>query len=123
MFLLILNQRILTRLHTQFTFHNVSINSLPWNQIGFLRGYLHSTMFLLILHSCGSSVFGVLNLHSTMFLLILTVLIWCGNRKRFTFHNVSINSVQLRSIYLSHMDLHSTMFLLIPLFAPVSSRE
>ena len=75
-----------------FTFHNVSINTLPASPVKSAGLSLHSTMFLLIHIRAAMPDRPVLSLHSTMFLLIL------GSAGRiFHFFN----------------SLHSTMFLLI----------
>ena len=59
-----------------------------------------------------------------MFLLILverTKISFC--RLSFTFHDVSINTLSALSCADSSASLHSTMFLLIPVFSEVSSVE
>ena len=79
-------------------------------------------MFLLIRRSSGGLTAQCTNLHSTMFLLIQhekNCAIW--RTKRFTFHNVSINTPTTSLISLSIFHLHSTMFLLI-LTSPASRR-
>ena len=117
MFLLIPALPLLMGVRTDdFTFHNVSINTMRRDTSGrnpfetlhstmFLliltqkqsyrsgKSALHSTMFLLIRWIDGSITIRILPLHSTMFLLILilrrnTLL----NDSLFTFHNVSINT-------------------------------
>ena len=97
-----------------FTFHNVSINTTYKIIDRNRNSTLHSTMFLLIPRTAYSQQCGVFTLHSTMFLLIL----WAtsntmASSSAFTFHNVSINTVgNLR--WIAHdCTLHSTMFLLI----------
>ena len=76
---------------------------------------LHSTMFLLIPGILLIIISPCSTLHSTMFLLILCSLPSVICRKySFTFHNVSINTLSVRSVHAQHHSLHSTMFLLIP---------
>ena len=76
---------------------------------------LHSTMFLLIHKGNTSGACQNCHLHSTMFLLILAGLgIGYYVVEKFTFHNVSINTVSVTEGNERHEDLHSTMFLLIP---------
>ena len=76
-----------------FTFHDVSINTSsqtpdPRNILS-----LHSTMFLLILIPYASSFSVYCPLHSTMFLLILNfVCAGVPSAYFFTFHDVSINT-------------------------------
>ena len=100
-----------------FTFHNVSINTGFHFRWFFRQQALHSTMFLLILQTDRLRVLKELSLHSTMFLLIpiprstdpfllfslhstMFLLIrnaWaisCIVVSRFTFHNVSINTLR-----------------------------
>ena len=55
----------------------------------------------------------ITNLHSTMFLLILLRSALLSGAGKFTFHNVSINSVYFPAWYAAYSYLHSTMFLLI----------
>ena len=123
---------------TGFTFHYVSTYTLrlPLRLASWI--HLHSTMFLLILTSTGRFLlYFPSNLHSTMFLLIRD----CRHRDygcsvAFTFHYVSTYTGITRTMWLPVMeftfhyvstytntrkntqkrviDLHSTMFLLIP---------
>ena len=98
---------------------------------------LHSTMFLLILAFLFRNSIFLSNLHSTMFLLILdlrtapgvfliftfhnvsinTDSVKAGKHTviQFTFHNVSINTTCVRCSQKLLQNLHSTMFLLIPI--------
>ena len=77
-----------------FTFHNVSINSLlqtRWHQ---KIHNLHSIMYLLIQSVEEYKKKHKLNLHSIMYLLILLPdYLYMIAAKIFTFHNVSINSI------------------------------
>ena len=119
-----------------FTFHNVSINSLlqtRWHQ---KIHNLHSIMYLLIQSVEEYKKKHKLNLHSIMYLLILLPdYLYMIAAKIFTFHNVSINSinglissvtqnsftfhnVSINSRFIKGVDelkkyLHSIMYLLI----------
>ena len=53
------------------------------------------------------------NLHSTMYLLILLIILSILSTNLFTFHYVSINSVQEEINKKLDENLHSTMYLLI----------
>ncbi len=101
---------------SNFTFHNVSINTLSWLRRRQLYLSLHSTMFLLI-HRV---------VHTTHIVIVFTfhnVSINTGNWDKetktytvtFTFHNVSINTTCFLSGVQRVTTLHSTMFLLIRL--------
>ena len=74
---------------------------------------LHSTMFLLILKTFSENPHLSTTLHSTMFLLIRENRWQNCILTNFTFHDVSINTLQLLSLMFSQFSLHSTMFLLI----------
>ena len=105
------------RAAAEFTFHNVSINSCVVNLVNlfcqnlhstmfllihishllsfYFKFYLHSTMFLLILKSKFPPLPVETYLHSTMFLLILQPCRYSACLLvKFTFHNVSINSLR-----------------------------
>ena len=107
-----------------------------FNIVNYLSN-LHSTMFLLILPCRSGHIPDNHHLHSTMFLLILRTSIQnrlCGIRftfhnvsintssawiergylDGFTFHNVSINTNGFENVRTDNLNLHSTMFLLIP---------
>ena len=77
-----------------FTFHNVSINSNEhddWNEI---FDYLHSIMYLLIPSFAFQDTTLYPHLHSIMYLLIrYTARNPTRTGRKFTFHNVSINSI------------------------------
>ena len=114
MFLLILVRITANAIYTDFTFHNVSINTLLRTCRHTFLPSLHSTMFLLIqkYNIRPESLDG--SLHSTMFLLILQI----DSREHqkvidFTFHNVSINTTKRPRLCINLSALHSTMFLLI----------
>ena len=98
----------------EFTFHNISINSVWSLPTGFSIFHLHSTMFLLIQEHTVQQLSQSWHLHSTMFLLILLILSFYLLFIIFTFHNVSINSKSLAKPLCTASYLHSTMFLLIP---------
>ena len=92
MFLLIQARgQTLQMLLSDFTFHDVSINTLMRGESEHYRNPLHSTMFLLILPDC---------------------LRKC-TKNTFTFHDVSINTSWQCNWVDFHQTLHSTMFLLI----------
>ena len=74
---------------------------------------LHSTMFLLIPGTQGGLRIHLRPLHSTMFLLIPIGQVAGSFARIFTFHNVSINTASVATLYLYTLSLHSTMFLLI----------
>ena len=62
---------------------------------GTMERNLHSTMFLLIHATACQKHAGQVHLHSTMFLLIPDgILYYVSAANKFTFHNVSINTVQ-----------------------------
>ena len=92
MYLLIQVESGNTMNYSEFTFHNVSINSLKAFHLNILFVHLHSIMYLLIR--------GHRFLHFHQPLL-------------FTFHNVSINSDNLGNNLPLLQDLHSIMYLLI----------
>ena len=119
-----------------FTFHNVSINTLPYPLFKYLILSLHSTMFLLIQISAEQLLMIIETLHSTMFLLILRKILILkpvyqslhstmflliqlfklypdAIETFFTFHNVSINTLPVQLSFMIYFSLHSTMFLLI----------
>ena len=142
MFLLIQFSTVRTEiLRIFFTFHDVSINTSSLFNKSYVLTSLHSTMFLLILFAIFHRQSPDLTLHSTMFLLIRIRLPLSENRRDFTFHDVSINtmanltalsaaqvftfhdvSINTRLAYLVKLQictLHSTMFLLIRLYRPI----
>ena len=97
-----------------FTFHNVSINTQCGTWWHGSWAYLHSTMFLLIRTMNEQEFTKHWNLHSTMFLLIQGASCQGSfEAKKFTFHNVSINTNIEILTFCRHVHLHSTMFLLI----------
>ena len=71
-------------------------------------------MFLLIPNKDAGTSTTITHLHSTMFLLIPPVTPSKTRMNKFTFHNVSINSILAASCRGWQKYLHSTMFLLIP---------
>ena len=73
---------------------------------------LHSIMYLLIRITMSSKCM-IINLHSIMYLLILLWSFVLGVVKRFTFHNVSINSEKTMIYVDTKNNLHSIMYLLI----------
>ena len=80
------------------------------------QGYLHSTMFLLIRFCLARSDFFryLFTFHNVSINSVLEkspAILY----RSFTFHNVSINSRIFSKTYIRKKDLHSTMFLLIPL--------
>ena len=79
-----------------FTFHNVSINTMDAKCLfEAIHKPLHSTMFLLIHLSADAEAWAHGPLHSTMFLLIQAQQAYNDAvSKYFTFHNVSINTMQ-----------------------------
>ena len=79
----------------------------------FSRFSLHSTMFLLIRRFWIATTYLHRSLHSTMFLLILFKTNCFPIRTNFTFHDVSINTLETRKRLEILVSLHSTMFLLI----------
>ena len=97
-----------------FTFHNVSINTTAKKTVSLTGKTLHSTMFLLIRNKSTRDTEKVAALHSTMFLLIhLYGTMLMIHTCTFTFHNVSINTVNGTGKDMPIGTLHSTMFLLI----------
>ena len=74
---------------------------------------LSTTYFLLILPPEYEVQCNHYNLHSTMFLLIRNRRVPQRHGIRFTFHNVSINSIDSHYTVDIQSYLHSTMFLLI----------
>ena len=115
MYLLILFSVKKEILIPEFTFHNVSINSVRKRLRKITNFYLHSIMYLLIRTRLKRQIILLTNLHSIMYLLIrrkgrntskslldlhsiMYLLILPTVRKSalyfflFTFHNVSINS-------------------------------
>ena len=106
--------RFLLWLTSSFTFHDVSINTRSFRaSTCCFPPTLHSTMFLLILYPFSSVPVLLTSLHSTMFLLIRENRWQNCILTNFTFHDVSINTLQLLSLMFSQFSLHSTMFLLI----------
>ena len=103
-----------------FTFHNVSINSFLLDCICNIRSnYLHSIMYLLILWFGLQGFIKEYYLHSIMYLLIRGLhQKRCDHRIQFTFHNVSINSIFFPFPSGINPDLHSIMYLLIPVLSP-----
>ena len=104
-----------TVLAVTFTFHNVSINTIK--AITLTNTVNEFTFHNVSINTEEGTTFQQMqqNLHSTMFLLIrwhiqkkIVFALW------FTFHNVSINTmIQIAGISVLDPNLHSTMFLLI----------
>ena len=91
-----------------FTFHNVSINTFRLSDSQYSYCSLHSTMFLLIQYTNRFISSSFSTLHSTMFLLILwTGCCWNWFIFHFTFHNVSINTVEY---LIQHFPRHDFTF-------------
>ena len=80
-----------------FTFHNVSINSQKL--IRFIVPSRQFTFHNVSINSVSSKASQ-------------------NPLRSFTFHNVSINSHLFRQVLFYYLDLHSTMFLLIPISCP-----
>ena len=81
----------------QFTFHNVSINSME--------------------QKCNILTAQIFTFHNVS--INSPHLVSCRMlRTTFTFHNVSINSFMRRDRRTKYLDLHSIMYLLIPLRHP-----
>ena len=127
---------------TWFHLHSIMYLLIPAHRqrVLLLRLYLHSIMYLLILFRCQPSNSYVAYLHSIMYLLIhisplpavqasgtftfhnvsinsTTSNSQIGISSEFTFHNVSINSKLSNCVAACCADLHSIMYLLIPLIA------
>ena len=101
-------------LRTDFTFHNVSINTREMLNISEGGITLHSTMFLLIHLLRRKSLFRTfcftfhnvsINTEACQLSLLQSL--------SFTFHNVSINTIEPMYQNPLKASLHSTMFLLI----------
>ena len=69
-------------------------------------------MYLLKQYGGNMEKLRLFNLHSTMYLLKLTLLYICTVQSEFTFHYVSIKTVQASGYILILINLHSTMYLL-----------
>ena len=99
-----------------FTFQYVSINTVLSHLYFGLFLYLHSNMFLLIHVENGGHTMGAqftfqyvsINTNSYLSLVCLQIL--------FTFQYVSINTILCRMYGSDYGNLHSNMFLLIPVF-------
>ncbi len=126
-----------------FTFHYVSIKTHLRLYLLFHQNYLHSTMYLLKPKESEISPHFAIYLHSTMYLLKLPPLsVPVSYTVSFTFHYVSIKTLkQFRTSFLAHLFtfhyvsiktmlklnllevleyLHSTMYLLKPVYLQLS---
>ena len=115
MFLLILSGSWTYCRFFPFTFHNVSINTGFWPSSSRLRFNLHSTMFLLILRtSIQNRLCWIRFTFHNVSINTSSAWIERGYLDGFTFHNVSINTNGFENVRTDNLNLHSTMFLLIP---------
>ena len=93
MFLLI-HVNGIKRNKTEYNLHSTMFLLIPDAQFPSVHpnNYLHSTMFLLIQTENRDMVRQKYDLHSTMFLLIRVLIYLLNQFRKFTFHNVSINT-------------------------------
>ena len=97
-----------------FTFHNVSINSIAEVRKAIQRENLHSIMYLLIQRIVHQVFLRIMTFtfHNVSINSIWERLYWSW-RLSFTFHNVSINSKRYYKEKCDKIHLHSIMYLLI----------